>query len=254
MGQAKAAIREQLEARQALVRLIHRIPFEEGQAILIETPTLHAIAGLSLQLHPKAPGNFFPKDELWIYQPVELPDGSAGWILVEPQRTFDRTESGGDFFTPFAWEGEADNGRLGFRKPITRSYLDAFVELMDARAFPAEHYIRRASPMTVSGAALEGGAGWWRLVEETGWPYFTVRELRFSGAGRTSIPLPHHSFSEAHVSRGRVSFTLESGGPPAAGTITPTQPIFLPASLPHQTISFQAAAPARLQFFTRPPA
>src|SRR6185436_2444817 len=53
---ARACLTDQQRARQSLTRLMHRIDFEDDQAILIETPTLHAIAGLSLQIHPKTPG------------------------------------------------------------------------------------------------------------------------------------------------------------------------------------------------------
>src|SRR3989338_6390392 len=120
--------------RRRMVGLMHRIPFRPDQAILIESPTLHAIAGLSLQLHPNVPGNFHPKDELWIYKEIRCPDGSTGWMLVEPQRTFDKTDSGADFFTPFVWE---DREGLGFRRAISPWGLEQFVQLMAAPPRPA---------------------------------------------------------------------------------------------------------------------
>ena len=251
---ANGAMKRQQAARRQIVDLMHRIEFEDDQAILIETPTLHAIAGLSLQLHPKTPDNFFPKDELWIYKKIPLPGGSRGWILVEPQRTFDKTESGGDFFTPFAWEGGDRTGRLGFRKRITRAYLQKFVALMDATAHPASHYVRRAAKMTIAGATTTGRAHWYRLVEERGWPYFLVRELRFTGAGRSETPLSHRSFIELHVTQGEVRVWLGTRGRTRKHfTVSPTQPAFLPASLPDSTITYQASRPAQLQFFTRSP-
>ena len=250
---AAAAMKRQQTARQAIVRLVHRIDFEDDQAILIETPTLHAIAGLSLQLHPRTPDNFYPKDELWIYKRVGPPDGSKGWVLVEPQRTFDKTESGGDFFTPFAWTGVGSAGRLGFRKPITRTYLHRFVSLMDATAYPKSHYVRKAVKMTTPGGTTTGRAQWYRLVEETAWPYFLVRELRFEGPGRSVTPLPHHSFIELHATQGEVTASLGDGRRARITfTVSPTQPVFLPASLPDSTITYRADRPAQLQFFTRP--
>ena len=261
---AAAALKRQQAARQAIVRLVHRIDFEEDQAILIETPTLHAIAGLSLQLHPRTPGNFYPKDELWIYKRVGLPappvarrgagpGGSKGWLLVEPQRTFDKTESGGDFFTPFAWTGIGTAGRLGFRKPITRTSLHQFVSLMDATPHPKSHYVRTAAKMTVAGGTTTGRAHWYRLVEESAWPYFLVRELRFEGAGQSVTPLPHHSFIELHATQGEVKVSLgNSRRSRTTFTVGPTRPAFLPANLPDSTITYRATRPAHLQFFTRP--
>ena len=250
---AAAALKRQQAARRAIVRLVHRIDFKDDQAILIEAPALHAIAGLSLQLHPRTPGNFYPKDELWIYKRVGLPGGSKGWLLVEPQRTFDKTESGGDFFTPFAWTGVGTAGRLGFRKPITKAYLRRFVSLMDAAAHPKSHYVRKAAKMTVSGGTTTGRAQWYRLVEEATWPYFIVRELRFAGAGQSVTPLPHHSFIELHATQGEVKVSLGDGRRTRnTFTVNPTRPVFLPASLPDSTITYRASRPAHLQFFTRP--
>ena len=252
---AQACLERQRDIRCRIVGLMHRIDFEDGQAILIETPTLHAIAGLSLQIHPKAPGNFHPKDELWIYERVRLPDGTTGWILVEPQRTFDRTESGADFFTPFAWEGTEQRGRLGFRKPIGPRDLDRFVELMDATPRPRSHYVRQAAPMTLTGALTSGAARWHRIVEESGWPYFLVRQLRFSGAGASTMPLAHHCFIELHVTRGAVDVTLSTAAKRAQRlTVTPSRPVFLPASLPYDTITYRARSAARVYFFSRPAA
>lgn len=246
----------QLELMQRLRRyalhFMHRIPYEEDQAILIETPTLHAIAGLSLQIHPRQPGNFFPKDELWIYKTLYDARGERlGWVLVEPQRTFDKTESCADFFTPFAWD--ATQG-LGFRKAITRDYLDGFVRMMDATARPKAHYVRRAAPAALPGARTEGAAQWWRTVEEPGWPYFVVRELRFSGAGRAVGPLPHHSFTELHATRGTIDVTLtRAGQPPLSCSLTPQQPLFFPATLPYDAVEYSARAAAELLLFTRHP-
>ena len=244
-----AALSAQQRARRALTGLMHRLPFRPGEAILVETPTLHAIAGLSLQIHPKTPGNFHPKDELWIYQPVKLPGGGQGWILVEPQRTFDKTESGADFFTPFAWTAD---GGLGFRKAITRESLEAFVWLMDATPHPEAHFVRHAQPMAIEGARTTDGVLWLRVVEEPGWPYFLVRELRFDGPGEATTPLGHECFIELHATRGRVEVELSAGGGNVArAAVTPTQPLFLPASLPHDTITYRAGGPATLLFFTR---
>ena len=249
---AASALKRQQRARQAIVRLVHRIDFEDDQAILIETPTLHAIAGLSLQLHPRTPDNFYPKDELWIYKRVGPPGKSKGWLLVEPQRTFDKTESGGDFFTPFAWTGVGAAGRLGFRKSITRTYLHRFVSLMDATAYPKSHYVRKAATMTIPGGTTTGRAQWYRLLEEAAWPYFLVRELRFEGAGQSVTPLPHHSFIELHATQGEVTASLGDGRRTRATfTVSPTQPAFLPASLPDSTITYRATRPACLHFFTR---
>ncbi len=241
------------EIRRQITQLMHRIDFADDQAILIETPTLHAIAGLSLQIHPKVPGNFHPKDELWIYKTVEDAQGRRiGWVLIEPQRTFDTTESGGDFFTPFAWK----EGRLDFRKPITRAYLQSFVALMDATPHPRAHYVRTAQPATLPEHTMQGNARWYRTVDETTWPYFLVRELRFTGAGQTELPLPHHSFQELHVTHGTVRLTLtRRDGARLERRITPATPVFLPASLPYDTLQLAAAAPAQLQhFMRRPPA
>ena len=238
----------QREVRQRIVELMHRIDYQEGQAILIETPTLHAIAGLSLQLHPKAPGNFFPKDELWIYEPIQLRDGSKGWILVEPQRTFDVTESSADFFTPFAWK----ESRLGFRKQMTQASLAAFVELMDAEPKPRSHYVRTAQPMTIPGEHTTGQAQWLRVVEESSWPYFLVRKLQFEGLGESTIPMTHHSFIELHATQGAIELTLTGGSAEVRRImISPAQPVLLPASLAADTLTFRSQLPARLYFFTR---
>lgn len=252
---AEACLRRQCEARRAIVSLMHRIDYEPGQAILIETPTLHAIAGLSLQVHPRAPGNFQPKDELWIYQELALPRGKTGWILVEPQRTFDRTESGADFFTPFAWEEAGAQGALGFRKSISRAYLNRFIALMDATPHPKRHFLRTAQPMAGPEAGARGRARWYRVVEEPGWPYFFVRELRFGGPGQSVTPLAHHSFIELHVTRGRVQVLLERRGVrPYSFIVGPARPVFLPATLPYDTIRYRAGGTADLFFFSRSPA
>ena len=254
-GQADAAqqlLTRQQEIRRRITGLMHRIDFEKDQAILIETPTLHAIAGLSLQIHPKIPGNFHPKDELWIYKELPLPDGHAGWLLVEPQRTFDKTESGADFFTPFAWTSGASRGELGFRKSISRNDLTTFVELMDATPYPKSHYIRRTERIAKPEGTTKGQAHWYRVVEEPGWPYFLVRELRFEGPGEATGPLTHHSFIELHATQGRIEVGLAKGGTTDCRiTVTPTQPVFLPASLPYDTITYRATEPACLHFFTR---
>jgi len=249
---ARAAVEASLAAQQrrrrTLTGLMHCIPFSQDEAILIETPTLHAIAGLSLQIHPNAPGNCHPKDELWIFRRVPLPGGAAGWILVEPQRTFDKTESGADFFTPFAWERDG----LGFRKAITRASLDEFVSLMDATAHPQAHYLRRAQPMAVAGGTIRGQAQWVRLVEEPGWPYFLARELVFGGPGEATMPLSHRCFIELHATEGAVTVRLTGADASAHETVvTPTRPVFLPASLPCDMLTCRADTPARLQFFTR---
>jgi hypothetical protein len=245
---AQDGLAAQAQVRRRIVGLIHRIDFEPDQAILVETPTLHAIAGLSLQIHPRTPENFFPKDELWIYKEVELPEGRRGWILVEPQRTFDKTESGGDFFTPFAWTADG----LEFRKTISRAYLEQFVGLMDATPHPKTHYVRTAQRLTVPGGSTKGATSWYRLVEEPGWPYFLVRELRFTGAGESTTPLTHECFVELHATQGSIDVTL--GGARGAAhqfTVSPTQPAFLPATLPYDTLTYRASAPATLLYFTR---
>ena len=235
--------------RRRMVGLMHRIPFRPDQAILIESPTLHAIAGLSLQLHPNVPGNFHPKDELWIYKEIRCPDGSTGWILVEPQRTFDKTDSGADFFTPFVWD---DREGLRFRKAISPSGLEQFVRLMDATPRPASHYLRQAQPMPASKGSARGRARWYRVVEEPGWPHFLVHELRFDGPGEWAGPLTHESFTELHVTQGRVELTLAGrSGSHASCEVSPTQPVFLPASLPFDTITYRAAEPAQLLLVTR---
>ena len=250
---ARAHVARQCEVRHRIVRLMHRIDYAPDQAILIETPTLHAIAGLSLQVHPKTPGNFHPKDELWIYKEIPLADGKRGWILVEPQRTFDRTESGADFFTPFAWEGNAERGSLGFRKSISRSSIEAFVALMDATPRPRNRYIRTVQPMTAPEVSTQGQARWHRVVEEPDWPYFLVRELRFEGPGESRLPLAHHSFIELHATHGTVDVILSAPhGTAHQFTVTPAHPAFLPACLPYETITYRARHPAHLLFFTRP--
>ena len=125
---------------------------------------------------------------------------------------------------------------------------------MDATAHPASHYVRRAAKMTIAGATTTGRAHWYRLVEERGWPYFLVRELRFTGAGRSETPLPHRSFIELHATQGEVRVSLGTRGRTRKQfTVRPTQPAFLPASLPDSTITYQASRSAQLQFFTRSP-
>ncbi len=241
----------QQRLRRTLTSLLHRIDYRDGQAILIETPTLHAIAGLSLQIHPRAAGNFFPKDELWIYKDVRLPGGGRGWILVEPQRTFDKTESGADFFTPFAWDQRRHT--VGFRKAITRQYLAEFVTLMDATPRPRAHYARMATPVTPRATTTRGRAQWYRVVEEPGWPYFIVRELRFGGSGEATSPLAHHSFAELHATRGTIQVMLSAPDRPACRfSLSPSAPALLPATLPYDSITYRAATPASLFFFTRP--
>lgn len=239
------------QIRRRLIGLMHRINFAPDQAILVESPALHAIAGLSLQLHPKAPGNFHPKDEAWIYKPIACPDGTAGWMLVEPQRTFDQTESGADFFTPFAW---TERG-LGFRKAITRASLDVFVSIMDARPRRREDCLRTVEPTEIPRSSTRGEVRWYRAIEEAAWPYFVVRELRFSGAGEAVTPLAHHSFIELHATHGTVEIILSRGdGQTHRFTVTPAHPALLPASLPYETIAYRASRPANVLFFTRPTA
>ena len=245
VAEARGALERQRAARRTITRLLHRIDFEDGQAILIETPTLHAIAGLSLQLHPRATDNFYPKDELWIYKEVPFPAGRRGWVLIEPQRTFDKTESGADFFTPFAWR----DGRVEFRKSITRAYLDAFVALMDATPRPRARVLRAATPVTIG--HTRGCAQWYRLVEEPGWPHFVVRELRVRGMGEATMPLAHRSFIELHVTQGAVAVTLARGPQRCRLTVRPATPVFLPATLPYDTITYRATAPASLHWFSR---
>ena len=248
---ADALITRQLAVRRELVGLLHRIDFQEDQVILVETPTLHAIAGLSLQIHPKAKDNFHPKDECWIYRELPFLDGTTGWILVEPQRTFDRTESGADFFTPFTWDDAS--GRLSFRKPITKAFLDTFVSLMDATPLPKAHYLRTAQPIHIPRGSTRGTAHWRRLVEEPAWPYFLARELRVESAGGDSTtPLEHHSFIELHATLGEIEVTLSAvRGSEHRFTVTPAHPVFLPASLPYETITYRARGVACLQFFSR---
>jgi len=248
--EARACLDDQRRIRQRIVGLMHRIDYEDGQAILIETPTLHAIAGLSLQLHPKTRANFHPKDELWIYAPLRLPDGARGWVLVEPQRTFDKTESGADFFTPYAWQEERRT--LGFRKAITPAYLKTFVSLMDAAPRPRAHYVRTAARLQIPGGRIEGRAQWYRVVEEKAWPYFTVRQLRFDGAGAATVPLPHHSFTELHVTEGAVEATFARGTASLSCAVRPDHPALLPATLPYDTVAYRSRGPARLYVFTRP--
>ena len=247
-ARAETLLRQQQTIRRHLVSLLHRIDYADDQAILIETPTLHAIAGLSLQVHPRIKGNFYPKDELWIYKRLTLPDGGTGWILVEPQRTFDKTESGGDFFTPFAWH----EGRLGFRKAITPASLKEFVSLIDLTPRPRDHYLRTAAPARLPGETREGQAAWYRTVDEPAWPYFRVQELRFAGPGRTTIPLEHHTFIELHATEGQVRVELQRGETRDTCVVRPGHPALLPASLPYDMISYRADGPAQLQVFSRP--
>ena len=242
---ARALLARQRAIRRAITRCLHRIDFEPDQAILIKTPTIHAIAGLSLQLHPNTRTNYFPKDELWIYAPVRLPRGAMRWILVEPQRTFDKTEAGADFFTPFAW---TDAG-LGFRKPITRAYLRRFVALMDATPRMREYYLRRSHPVRLG--RTRGHAQWHRVVEERGWPHFVARQLRFRGRGEATMPLTHRSFIELHVTQGTVAVTLSRGPQRCRVTVRPATPVLLPATLPYDTVTYRASAPATLHWFSR---
>ena len=253
---AQELLRRQQAIRRQITGLLHRIDFADDQAILIESPTLHAIAGLSLQLHPRVRGNFHPKDELWIYKRIADVQGRPlGWVLVEPQRTFDVTESGADFFTPFAWRNE----RLEFRKTLPQAfagwkeYVDYFVSLMDAKPRVRSHYVRTAIPMEVPGHAMHGAAQWYRLVEEEGWPYFLARELRFTAPGWSRGTLAHHCFIELHATQGTVEIALRGGrAQPLTCMVSPAQPVFLPASLPYETIEYRARGPAQLLFFTRP--
>lgn len=250
---ARALLTHQCDIRRQIVSVLHRIALKPNHAILVETPTLHAIAGLSLQVHPNAPGNFHPKDEVWIYKEIPLPQGKTGWLLVEPQRTFDRTESGADFFTPFAWVEHRQTGGLGFRKSISQTSLKTFVQLIDMTPHPQSHYVRTAKRMPASEAPTRGRAHWYRIVEEPSWPYFVVRELRFDGPGESVLPLEHHSFIELHVTRGEVEVLLKSRrGDSSRCTVSPRRPAFLPASLPYDTITYRASRPAHLQWFSRP--
>ncbi len=247
----RALLSRMQQARRQLTGLMHRIDFEEHQAILIESPTLHAIAGLSLQVHPKTRDNFHPKDEAWLYAPVRDAQGrSIGWVLVEPQRTFDRTESGADFFTPFAWAPQG----LGFRKPITQAYLKTFLALVDLVPKPREEYVRRAVPEQPPAGVMRGGAQWSRVIDEARWPYFVVRALRFTGPGEAVDALPHHSFSELHVTQGEVEVTLRRGEKSHRLAVSPSHPVLLPATLPYEMIAYRAAGPAHMILCTRPPA
>jgi hypothetical protein len=171
-------------------------------------------------------------------------------VLVEPQRTFDKTESGADFFTPYAWDETA--GALGFRKAITPADLKTFVSLMDATPRPRAHYVRRAARMRVAGGRVQGCAQWYRLVEEPSWPYFTVRQLIFTGAGAAAVPLAHHSFTELHVTTGRVEARFARGARTLSCDVRPDRSALLPASLPYDTVTYRSRGPARLYVFTRP--
>ncbi len=246
---AAALLRYQQAVRRQLAGVLHRIDFEDDQAILIESPTLHAIAGLSLQIHPRSRTNFHPKDELWIYSPLSDAKGRRlGWVLVEPQRTFDKTESCADFFTPFAWR----DGRLGFRKAMTRAYLRRFAGLMDVTPRPKRTYVRTTRPMIPTGSRTRGAAQWFRVVEEPGWPYFLVRELRFGAAGESRTPFSHESFVELHATQGTIDVVANRSEREGCRVrVTPERPVFLPASLPYDELTFRAVAPARLYFVTR---
>lgn len=250
--EASRHLKRQSHTRRRIVTLMHRIPFEPDRAVLIPSPTLHAIAGLSLQIHPNRPGNFYPKDELWIYKQIPLRSGRNGWILVEPQRTFDRTESGADFFTPFAWQESRGGGRLGFRKAITRTDLNEFVRLMDATPHPRGHYLETARPAAPARSSTQGRARWYRLVDKPEWPFFFVYELRFEGPGVSTLPLTHQSFIELHVTQGVVEAAFQSPRSQARRVmVTPARPTFLPATLPYDTMTYRSRRPARLLFFSR---
>ncbi|MCI0547090.1 MAG: hypothetical protein L0027_07375 [Candidatus Rokubacteria bacterium] len=235
--------------RREITGLLHRIDFADGEAILVPSPTVHGIAGLSGQLHPRA----FPKDEVWIYKEVADARGRhLGWGLVEPQRSFDRTESGFDFFTPFAWTA----GGVGFRKAITRPYLGRFVRMMDAVPRPRAAYVVAARPAAANRRAqAQGGAVWWDTVNDLArWPHFVARELRVGPAGGTAgIALDPASFSEVHVTGGEVELSLSPpGGSAIAFRLTARQPLLLPASLPARAVTLRASGRARVQWFTRP--
>ncbi len=252
ISELKALLTEQQKNRQQVVRCMHRIDYQEGQAILIPSPTLHAIAGLSGQFHPNTAENYHPKDELWIFKTIYDTEGQKlGWILVEPQRLFDKTESGFDFFTPFSWTEKG----FGFRKAISQESLTDFVHLMDARPRPREAYLCFAEAMTPPGGTTSEGAQWYAIVDdERIWPFFLVHELRFERSGGTAtVPFTSHSFSEVHVTQGVVEMTLGyAEGPPLSFTITPARPVFLPASLPCNTVTYTATGAAQLQVFRRP--
>jgi hypothetical protein len=250
---ASAHLRRQRAARHRLLRLMHRIDFEADQAILIDAPALHAIAGLSLQVHPTAPGARCPKDEAWIYKEIPWSDGSAGWVLLEPQRTFDVTESGADFFTPFAWSDNAA-APLQFRKAISQAAIQQFVMRLDVTPRPRSSYLRMAQRANWPLPNAHGRVHYHRVIDDPAWPHFTVYELRFVGEGTAALPLAHHSFTELHATRGDIVLML--GASPTAEAprlkITPAQPVLLPANLPFATASFRAHAPAELAVCTRP--
>ena len=68
------------------------------------------------------------------------------------------------------------------------------------------------------------------------------------------MPLePGESFIELHVTQGEVTATLtDKNHEPVTVRITPTNPVLLPASLPHPFATFRARGPAHLLVFTRP--
>jgi len=252
-------LRKQTGVRREIVSYMHRIDYKDADAILIESPTVHGIAGLSIQSHPKHEDNFYPKDELWIHKPVYGDKGKRiGWVLIEPQRTFDKTDSSADFFTPFAWDDETNS--LGFRKNITEDQLLAFVDQMDATPKPREHYIRRSSRNDSRGSPATIAGDWYDVVDEhETWPYFRVWQFQVSeeqpsDPAITAIPLEHNSFAEIHVTRGEFEVILKGIGVDKKSlTITPTQPLLLPASLPYDKILIKSKGPAELLYFTRRP-
>jgi len=252
---ARTILRSQRDIRRRITAALHRINFQPDEAILIESPTLHAIAGLSLQVHPRAPSAFYPKDEVWLYQEIVFPPGERKWILVEPQRTFDRTDSGADFFTPFAWFEAGGAGRLGFRKMISQPSLQSFSRFIDATPHPVSHYLRRAKPLRDPALPTRGQARWHRIVEEPTWPSFVARELRWSGPGHSTLRLEHHCFIELHVTQGDVEVELTNRtGNSYRFRVSPPRPAFLPATLPYETITYRARGAARLHWFSRPSA
>jgi hypothetical protein len=265
--------------RAQLVDVLNEVDLrrEAGNLLLTPAGVVHSIFGLSHQTHPldrtratlqsvfrnlrrlaqsglgdpdlsslldgvdlpelrktKAP----PKNEAW------LPAFIGGqWMLVEPQQTSDTTYSLADFYTPFVWDG----ARMRFRKGeatfgIASHDLAHLVEDLALSATPIDQ-IRRV-PTRVASLSRHD-AILFRLVDEPDhWPFFTAYQVTLEN-GRWQ-DRPKGVFQQLVVLSGEVDL-IDSHG--LVGTLTPTTPAFIPATLDG---GYQLAGSAKVLLFSVP--
>jgi hypothetical protein len=268
-----AALREN---RAGLIGSLNRIDLaaEAGRLLLVPAGTLHAIAGMSLQLHPPDPGRSLLSDSL--RDAVRLdPEGArslAGdlaelrgeawrgskeeaWIpipaggetlIVEVQQSSDSTLSVADFHTPFEWR----DGGMVFRKGrpaggIADDDLERSVEMADLEPRSVSRYRQVPSPLPAppgsTGARLEV-----LLDDPAVCPYFRVHRLTLRGSRRQPARWVSGRAPAAFLQLAATEGSAElRDGARRGPRIAPGAPVFLPGSC-RDPLSVEAREPTVL--------